>query len=72
MRELIALRAKIDLLQQDRENEMNECGDPDKKQLLIGACAAYENVRSMIDKMVSDRLEEMYAEHIQETNGPTD
>ena len=72
MRDLVALRAKIDLLQQDRENEMNECGDPDKKQLLIGACAAYENVRSMIDNMVGKQLEAMYEEHIQETNGPTD
>lgn len=66
MRELIALRAKIDLLQQDRENDLNECGDPDKAQLLIGACAAYENVRAMIDDMVGKQLEDMYAEHIQE------
>ena len=71
MRELIALRAKIDLLQQDRENEMNECGDPDKRQLLIGACAAYENVRKMIDDMVAKMLEEMYEKHIQEEAGQT-
>lgn len=72
MRELIALRAKIDLLQQERENDLNECGNPDRAQLLIGACAAYENVRQMIDKMVSDRLEEMYEEHLQEETGATD
>ena len=71
MRELIALRAKIDLLQQDRENEMNECGDPDKRQLLIGACAAYDNVRNMIDDMVSKILEDMYEKHIQEEAGQT-
>lgn len=71
MRELIALRAKIDLLQQDRENDLNECGNPDRAQLLIGECIAYENVRQMIDKMVSDRLEEMYAEHIQEEASQT-
>ena len=71
MRELIALRAKIDLLQQDRENEMNECGDPDKTLELIGTCAAYENVRQMIDDMVSKILEDMYEKHIQEEAGQT-
>ena len=72
MRELIALRAKIDLRQQELEDQMNECGDPDRKQLLIGACAAYEWVRSMIDTTVGERLEEMYDQHIQEANGQTD
>lgn len=71
MRELIALRAKIDLLQQDRENDLNECGDPDRAQLLIGACAAYENVRQMIDDMVSKLLEDMYEEHLQEEASQT-
>ena len=66
MRELIALRAKIDLLQQERENDLNECGNPDRVQLLIGACLAYENVRHMIDDMVSKQLEDMYEEHLQE------
>ena len=66
MRELIALRAKIDLLLQDKEIDMNECGDPDKWLELLGACAAYENVRQMIDDMVGKLLEGMYEEHIQE------
>lgn len=66
MRELIALRAKIDLRMKDIEDQMNECGDPDHRQLLVGACAAYEWVRWMIDARVSEELEEMYAEHIQE------
>ena len=72
MRELIALRAKIDLLQQDRENKMSECGDPDESQYLIGVCAAYENVRAMIDDMVSKQLEDMYEEHLQEETSATD
>lgn len=72
MRELIALRAKIDLLLQDRENEMNDCGDPDKWLELLGSCAAYNNVRHMIDDMVSKILEDMYEKHIQEEAGQTD
>lgn len=72
MRELIALRAKIDLLQQDLENGLNECGHPDKAQRLIGACAAYEMVREMIDDMVSKQLEDMYEEHLQEEASATD
>lgn len=72
MRELIALRAKIDLLQQDLENGLNECGNPDKAQRLIGACAAYEIVKDMIDDMVSKQLEDMYEEHLQEETSATD
>lgn len=71
MRELIALRAKIDLLLQDKENDMNECGDPDRWLELIGACAAYNNVRHMIDDMVGKILEDMYEKHIQEEAGQT-
>ena len=71
MRELIALRAKIDLLLQDRENDMNECGDPDKWLELLGACAAYDNVRKMIDDMAAKMLEDMYEKHIQEEAGQT-
>lgn len=71
MRELIALRAKLDLIIQDRENKMSECGDPDKGLELIASCAAYDNVRHMIDDMVSKILEDMYAEHIQEEASQT-
>lgn len=68
MRDIIALRAKIDLLQKDTEDYMNECGDPDESFYLTGKCAAYEGIRAMIDEMVGKQLEEMYAEHIQEEN----
>lgn len=60
MRELIALRAKIDLLIDDIKTyrittEYNE-----------GKIAALEWVDTMIDAMVGKQLEDMYAEHIQE------
>ena len=65
MRELIALRAKIDLLIDDiktcrSETEYNK-----------GKLAALDYVDTMIDDMVSKQLEDMYEKHIQEA-GVTD
>ena len=69
MRELIALRAKIDLMKiDDAEFILREYGE----HYLNGFNAALNEVEYMIDKMVGDRLEEMYAEHIQEASGQTD
>ena len=66
MRELIALRAKIDLMQKKQEEKISNCGDPHHTQFLIGTCVGYENIRQMIDEMVGKQLEEMYEKHIQE------
>ena len=66
MRDLIALRAKIDLMQKEQEEKISNCGDPHHTQFLIGTCVGYENIRQMIDDMVGKQLEAMYAEHIQE------
>lgn len=65
MRELIALRAKIDLLIDDIKTcrittEYNK-----------GKIAALEWIDTMIDDMVSKQLEDMYEEHIQEEASQT-
>lgn len=65
MRELIALRAKIDLLIDDIKTcrittEYNK-----------GKIAALEYVDAMIDDMVGKQLEDMYEKHIQEEAGQT-
>lgn len=62
MRELIALRAKIDLLIDDIKTYRSTT------EYNKGKIAALEWVDTMIDSMVGKQLEEMYAEHIQEEN----
>lgn len=65
MRELIALRAKIDLLIDDIKTyrSMTEYNK--------GKIAALEWVDTMIDDMVSKQLEGMYEEHLQEEASQT-
>ena len=60
MRELIALRAKIDLLSDDTVSTLGY------SEYIDGYMDAMKQVKSMIDDMVSKQLEDMYAEHIQE------
>jgi hypothetical protein len=73
MRELIALRAKIDLMLSDVHYHGGWCsvgnGDDiyeDDSTFGNGYEYALQKVQEMIDKMVGDRLEEMYEEHLQE------
>ena len=66
MRELIALRAKIDLLIDDIKTCRNTT------EYNKGRIAALEYVDTMIDDMVSKQLEEMYEEHLQEETSATD
>lgn len=66
MRELIALRAKIDLMIDD----IKTCRSATEYNK--GKIAALEWIDTMIDDMVGKQLEDMYAEHIQETTGQTD
>lgn len=66
MRELIALRAKIDLLIDDIKTRGSTT------EYNKGKIAALEWVDTMIDGMVSKQLEEMYEKHIQEEAGVTD
>lgn len=66
MRELIALRAKIDLMHSDSLMTMDE------NLYSYGYRDGLQKVMDMIDEMVGKQLEEMYAEHIQEANGQTD
>ena len=72
MRELIALRAKIDLLEQDKQKDMIY-GDTNiiAYASYRGMLEAYDEIRQMIDDMVSKQLEDMYAEHIQEEASQT-
>ena len=65
MRELIALRAKIDLLIDDIKTRGSTT------EYNKGKIAALEWVDTMIDGMVSKQLEEMYEEHIQEEASQT-
>lgn len=73
MRELIALRAKIDLIISDYDEAIKDAGDG--VIMYIPECRKYAGktyrdamiqVTEMIDEMVGKQLEEMYAEHIQE------
>lgn len=66
MRELIALRAKIDLLSDDTVNTLGY------SEYIDGYMDAMKQVKSMIDDMVGTLLEDMYAEHIQEEASQTD
>lgn len=69
MRDLIALRAKIDLMISDcREDQDNyqAAGELMQTMETVAMIKAYEKVNEMIDEMVGKQLEEMYAEHIQE------
>jgi len=71
MRELIALRAKIDLMISDcREKEETYWTPSRLLQTMenMATIKAYEKVNEMIDEMVGKQLEDMYAEHIQEEN----
>lgn len=63
MRELIALRAKIDLLQKDCEGEMSRCDDIIDWMYLEGKCSTYEDIRDMIDETVSKEMDKMLEEH---------
>ena len=65
MRELIALRAKIDLLIDDIKTCRNTT------EYNKGKIAALEYVDTMIDDMVSKQLEDMYEKHIQEEASQT-
>ena len=66
MRELIALRAKIDLLIDDIKTCRNTT------EYNKGKIAALEWVDTMIDGMVSKQLEEMYNDqHLQEEASKT-
>ena len=65
MRELIALRAKIDLLIDDIKTCRNTT------EYNKGKIAALEYVDTMIDDIVGKQLEEMYEEHIQEEASQT-
>ena len=65
MRELIALRAKIDLLSDDTVNTLGY------SEYIDGYMDAMKQVKSMIDDMVGTLLEDMYAEHIQEEASQT-
>lgn len=66
MRELIALRAKIDLLIDD----IKTCRSTTEYNK--GKLAALAYVDTMIDEMVSKQLEDMYEEHLQEETSATD
>lgn len=66
MRELIALRAKIDLLIDD----IKSCRSTTEYN--TGKLVALAFVDTMIDEMVSKQLEDMYEEHIQEEASQTD
>ncbi len=69
MRDLIALRAKIDL----KINDIKNSESPSyMDEYHTGQVIALAWVNDMIDKMVGKQLEDMYAEHIQEANGQTD
>ena len=65
MRELIALRAKIDLLIDDIKTRGSTT------EYNKGKIAALEWVDTMIDDMVGKQLEEMYEKHIQEEASQT-
>ena len=66
MRELIALRAKIDLLIDDIKTCRNTT------EYNKGKIAALEYVDTMIDDMVGKQLEEMYNDqHLQEEASKT-
>lgn len=65
MRELIALRAKIDLMIDD----IRTCRSTTEYNK--GKIAALEWVDTMIDDMVGKQLEDMYEKHIQEEAGQT-
>ena len=67
MRELIALRAKIDLLIDDIKTRGSTT------EYNKGKIAALEYVDTMIDDMVGKQLEEMYNDqHLQEEASQTD
>ena len=72
MRELIALRAKIDLLEQDKQKN-KIYGDTNiiTYASYRGMLEAYDEIRQMIDDMVSKQLEVMYEEHLQEEASQT-
>ena len=65
MRDLIALRAKIDL-------EINDIKNTDMDKYNTGKIIALVWVNEMIDKMVSKQLEDMYAEYMEEAQSQTD
>ena len=65
MRELVALRAKVDLLHSDSLITMDE------NLYSYGYRDGLQKVMDMIDDMVSKLLEEMYEEHLQEEASET-
>lgn len=65
MRELIAMRAKIDLMIDD----IRTCRSTTEYNK--GKIAALEWVVTMIDDMVGKQLEDMYEKHIQEEASQT-
>ena len=69
MRELIALRAKLDLIQSDIQGDVDEgsyCGE-----YIDGYIDGLRKATDLIDDMVGKLLEGMYAEHIQEEASQT-
>lgn len=70
MRELIALRAKLDLIKSDIQMDVDDGSY--WGEYIDGYMDGLRKVTDLIDDMVWKQLEAMYEEHIQETNGPTD
>ena len=69
MRDIIALRAKIDLLISECREDQDNYHAPSRFMQTMETVAtikAYEKVNEMIDEMVGKQLEEMYEKHIQE------
>lgn len=70
MRELIALRAKLDLIKSDIQSDVDDgsyCGD-----YIDGYMDGLNKATDLIDDMVTRLMEGMYAEYIQEATGQTD
>ena len=67
MRELIALRAKLDLIKSDIQMDVND--DSDCGDYIRGYHHGLEKATDLIDDMVGKLLEGMYEEHIQEEAG---
>lgn len=64
MRELIALRAKLDLIKSDIQSDVDEgsyCGE-----YIDGYMDGLKKATDLIDDMVTKLMEGMYAEYIQE------
>lgn len=68
MRELIALRAKLDLIKSDIQNDVEE-GYYFRGEYLNGYMDGLNKATDLIDDMVGKLLEDMYEKHIQEEAG---